>query len=59
MAMTHEKTKRQLFHSLDQPRVPGTTFRLSFIKAHAEEAGAVIDSLVDYVAHQRGSWVLK
>jgi hypothetical protein len=60
MAMTQEKTKRHLFHSLDQPRGPGTTFRLSFITSHAEETGgAVIDSPVACLEQQRGSWVFK
>jgi hypothetical protein len=48
MAMTHTKTGRQLFHSLNQPRGPDSTYRLSYILSHSEEA-----------AHQRVTWVYK
>jgi hypothetical protein len=57
MVMTHSKSGREFFHSLDQPLGAGCNYQLTCIQSHGEEAGAVIYSLTAYLAHQRGTWV--
>jgi hypothetical protein len=51
MVMIHTKM-HQLVHSLDQQLGPVSTSRVSYTISHGEEAAAVIDSIVVYLAHQ-------
>jgi hypothetical protein len=40
------------FYSLDQPRGPWSTYRVSYMYTHGAEAVAFINSLAAYLAHR-------
>jgi hypothetical protein len=57
MSLKSKGTSKQLFHSLDQSKVTGTCYSISFIDRYDMEAREVIQHLSAYLAHHRDSWV--
>jgi predicted nucleic acid-binding Zn finger protein len=59
MSLKSKGKSKQLFNSLDQAKVTGTCYSLSFIDIYGMETREVIHNLAAYLAHHHGSWLYK